>query len=303
MNTIVPLAGASVKGPLGVPFAPRMWLKCVLDAGSRLAPGYTAHYAGANRLLIDGLGLDPDATFAFLQTQPTYPAFEDWLRGHARLDAATVAATASAIGDRNKRSAAEAAETRARIGLAEPIENSNQLNDLDDWYSVWEAAVAARRGSAPLEPLVPALSSQSRTLGGFGHLPRFWMKATLNAVGALYPGWKSGRVSGFDMFFCGQLGLDVDATIAYIDRELPFVLDFQRWVLANAPHASPADIERFNAAIPLRQKPEEVAAEERALLGIDDPTYRPSIEMNDLVDWFMLHRIATGKLAETVQRL
>lgn len=294
MQPIVPLTGASVKGPLGVTFAPRMWLKCVLAAGGLLPPEYVAHYAGANRMLVDGLGLDPDATFAYLKTQPTYPAFERWIGDHApHFNAATVAATNDAFRQRNK-TAAAAEEVRARIGLAEPIQHAGLLNDLDDWFSLYALVVAARNGGPPLEPLVPAISSQSSALSGLRHLPRLWVKASLNAVGALYPDWKSGTASGFDKFFCEQLGLDVHTVIDYVSAELPWVIAFEQWVLTHAAHASPAEIEAFNAAVAVRQKPEEIAVKERAVLGIADPNYRPSVEMNDLLDWFQLHQIATG---------
>jgi hypothetical protein len=45
-----------------------------------------------------------------------------------------------------------------------------------------------------------------------------------------------------------------------------------------------------NAVMAIRTKPDHIAAEERAALGIVDPTYNLSREMNDLVDWLELHQ-------------
>ena len=56
-----------------------------------------------------------------------------------------------------------------------------------------------------------------------------------------------------------------------------------------------------NAALQTRQKPEAVAARERELLGIDDPDYRPSMELNDLVDWHTIHADLTART--TAERL
>jgi hypothetical protein len=39
----------------------------------------------------------------------------------------------------------------------------------------------------------------------------------------------------------------------------------------------------------IRVKPDHVAAQERVVLGIDDPDYKLSREMNDLIDWHTLH--------------
>ena len=151
------------------------------------------------------------------------------------------------------------------------------------------AAVKARRGTK-IQPIVPAVSSQSVGPLGLMHLPRFWMKATLAAADALYDSWNSGTKSGFDVWFCDAVGFDLAAAIDHVRAELPTYLEFETWVVANAAHLSPAEIRVHNVAMRERQKPAEVAARECALLGIErPPDYRPSIEINDLVDWHTIH--------------
>src|ERR1700735_4828787 len=83
MESIVPLAGPMVKGPLGVAHLPRLWLKAVLASANALPDGYRTGYDGTDKIALDGVGLDPQATFAYLETQPAYMAFEVWLREHA----------------------------------------------------------------------------------------------------------------------------------------------------------------------------------------------------------------------------
>jgi hypothetical protein len=289
MEKIVPLAGPTVKGPLGVAHLPRLWLKCVLAAAGVAPEVYHTGYAGSNKTVIDGLGLDRDATFAYLATRPSYAAFETWVRENAgRLDATAIAGVNAAI-DAQQKPVDNAAAARAFVGLSDPNErHSALLNALDDWATV-HADVAARRGTK-IQPVVPAVSSQSVGPLGLMHLPRFWMKATLASVDALYESWNSGAKSGFDVWFCGAIGLDLETALAHVRAELPTYVAFEAWVAANATHVSPAEVPAHNAAMRERQKPAEVAARECALLGIErSPDYRPSIEINDLVDWHTIH--------------
>jgi hypothetical protein len=274
MDTIVPLAGSSVKGRLGVAHLPRLWLKALLAAANLLPEGYATGYLGTDKDVLDGIGLEPGATFALLATRPDYQVFEAWVRANARgLDPASIAATNDAIVTRRKSSGELAAA----------------FNALEDWATV-HARVAAGRG-ANLQPIVPAISSQSAGPLGLMHLPRFWLKATLAATGTLYDGWKSGTPSSYDLFFVATVGLDLATALAYVQTELPSYPAFEAWTVAHVPRLSPAAIAEYNAAQWLRQKPETIAGPERVTLGIDDPDYRKSIEMNDLLDWHELHAI------------
>jgi len=154
--------------------------------------------------------------------------------------------------------------------------------------------VLAHRGK-PMQPIVPALSSQTAGLLGLQHLPRLWLKATLESQNALFDGWKSGPASGFDTWFAGVTGVDLPAMIAYIHAELPTYLVFEDWFKQHATHISPAEIATHNAIMPQRLKPDHVAAEERAYLGIEGRLdYKLSREMNDLVDWLQLHHQITA---------
>jgi hypothetical protein len=126
---------------------------------------------------------------------------------------------------------------------------------------------------------------------GLQHLPRFWLKAVLHATGTLYDGWKSGAASPFDTWFADTVAIDLHVVADHIATTLPAYLDFERWFAATAGNVSPHAIAQINRDMAVRTKPEAVASVERALLGIHDPAYRPSRELNDLVDWHALHEI------------
>jgi hypothetical protein len=303
MEKIVPLASATVKGPLGVAHLPRLWLKCVLAAAGVAPAAYRIDYGGSNQTVIDGLALDPEATLAYLATGPTYMAFEAWVRERAgRLDAASIAAVNAAI-DAQQKPADNAVAARAFVGLDDANESgSSLLNALDDWQTV-HAELAKRRGTN-IAPIVPAVSSQSVGPLGLMHLPRFWMKATLAANDALYETWNSGEKSAFDVWFCDTVGFDLTTAKALVNDERPTYLAFEAWVAANAANVSPADIAAHNAAMRVRQKPPEVAERECKLIGLEQPPgYRPSIELNDLVDWFTIHsQVFSSNVPQTASK-
>jgi hypothetical protein len=286
MQTIVPLPDSSVRGPLGIAHVPRLWLKRILAVSGRLPAGYLTG-TGWDATLLARIGLDPAATFAMLDTRPTYLAFEAWIRSRAtRLDPASIAAanvaTMSADLD-----AEVAMESRAFVGLDDPQQrNMALLNALEDWTIVHQAAIAGE-----LEPIVPAISSQSVGPLGLRHLPRFWLKALLEATGALYDGWKSGPASGFDTWFASITQIDLAMAQERVTTTLPSYLDYERWFAATAGNVGADVIADLNAQMARREKPEAVAARDLALLGIEDPSYRLSAEINDLVDWHTLHEI------------
>jgi hypothetical protein len=247
-----------------------------------------------NKVIMDGLGLDPDATLAYLQGRPSYAVFETWVREHAtQLKADSIAALSAKVAAHQKKPEG-AAEARVRAGVSDAtVRGAALLNALDDWATLHEA-LAAQRGK-PIAAIVPAVSTQSTGLLGLMHVPRFWMKATLAADGALYPDWRSGTDSPLDMWFCEAIGLDLAAALAYLRAERPTYVVFEAWVANHAARISPFDIAGHNAALETREKPERVAAHERALLGIDDASYRPSMELNDLVDWHTIHADLTQR--------
>ena len=293
MEKIVPLTGQTVKGPLGLAHLPRLWLKCTLSAAHLLPDGYLDDYLGSNKTIIDAVGLEPDATFAFLKTKPEYRAFEAWVKANARnLNAVSIAASNAAI-DAQIKPDDKAEAVREMAGVSDAsIVSSPMLNALDDWETV-RLNVLAHAGK-PMQTIVPAISSQSTGPLGLMHLPRLWLKALLNKNNVLFDGWKSGEASGFDKWFSGQVGVDLDAMVAFVHAEMPQYMLLEAWFVQNAAKASSAEIAEHNALMRVRVKPDHIAAEERLTLGIDDPAYNLSLEMNDLVDWLQLHEQLLG---------
>ncbi|HEY5341692.1 MAG TPA: hypothetical protein VIK27_11745 [Candidatus Aquilonibacter sp.] len=299
IERLAPLIGAMVTGPLGIVHLPRMWLKSILSAAGMLYGGYFDNYKGFNQRVVDGLGLEPDAWFAFLATMPSYPQAEDYVRAHAsKLDPASIAVLNADILT-FPRPEENAAAVRARVGIDDPsFHNSAQLLNFDDWFTMHHELVTHR--AAGIEPIVPMVSSSQSGMLEVPHLPRLWFKALLAAVNALPEGWKTGTNCGFDKRLAGMIGLDLVAACAFIGAELPNYLQFEHWVRERIAQPDAATKAQWTAEILALQKPQEQATEELVEAGAPGLSVRGVILLNDMVDWKHMHDdIVAQRVART----
>jgi hypothetical protein len=294
IEPLVPLVGPLVAGPLGVYHVPRMWLKGILSAARSLPDVYFDDYKGFNKRVVDGLGLEPEAWFAFLKTLPTYLQAEQYVRDHAtKLDAASIAAVNAEIAGL-PRPEENAAKVREVVGLDAPgFDNSAMLINLDDWYAIHKDLIAHKDDD--IVPFVPMVSSGQYGFLGVPHLPRLWMKALSRATGALPKDWKSGLECGFDNQLAKLTGLDLAAAIAYINAELPDYLTFERWFEQQVGPVTDAQKAEWSAKIAAMQQPEDRAAPNLAEAGAAGLETRSTVLINDLVDWKYMHDDVAGR--------
>ena len=138
MAGMIPTISSGVKGPLGVLHLPRFWSKVLMDAKGVLHEEYPACGGGFDQMVLDALGLDKDATLAYISdNSPTYPQFEAWVLeqsggslNQAAVDELNAAITGYEHDD----------DTRGSILGASGIDDDGSildavnLNNLDDWY-------------------------------------------------------------------------------------------------------------------------------------------------------------------------
>ena len=143
MSSIVPLISSGSAGPLGVLHLPRFWQKVSLGAADKLAEGYPACGAGYDQMLLDGLGLDKEATLNYIGSEkPTYPQFEAWVKANgSKVDAASINELNAAIAGYNHDD-----ETRQSILSANGLPDGDpkdaiNLNNLDDWLEFYNAEI------------------------------------------------------------------------------------------------------------------------------------------------------------------
>jgi hypothetical protein len=145
-NTYVPTISSGTAGPLGVLHLPRLWLKVSLEEAGKLAAGYPGIGQGYDMMVINALGLNPDAVRKYIkENKPSYPQFEKWVKSQpgVKLDKATIDQLNNSI-----RGYIHSDETRKSIlgasGIADDssaFRDAVNLNNLDDWAEFHQAAL------------------------------------------------------------------------------------------------------------------------------------------------------------------
>ena len=143
---------------------------------------------------------------------------------------------------------------------------------------------------------VPTISTSVTGPLGIMHLPRLWQKILLHACGRLPADYRHG-IGGFDELLCERLGVDANALVAFVERDRPDYLTFERWVAANARDLAPATIASLNQRLRTGNMRDEMAAERRKRFGIADETVANAIVLNDLDDWAGFHERLTATCA------
>ena len=141
MEPIIPLISSGTEGPLGLKHLPRLWLKTLLSAWGRLPEGYKDIRPGFDYMVLEGLGVDPDAVREYIfNEKPTYLAFEAWVKAQPGADTSpeNIARVNKIVVERPKAPASRS-KMLAENGLPEdsPITDSIMMNNLDDWRSLY----------------------------------------------------------------------------------------------------------------------------------------------------------------------
>lgn len=142
-----------------------------------------------------------------------------------------------------------------------------------------------------MNTIVPLISSGVAGPLGVLHLPRLWLKASLEARGKLAPGYP-GAGKGYDQMVIDGLGLNRDAVLKYIKDQRPTYPQFEAWVKQQpGVKLDKANVEKLNASIRGYNHADDVR---RSILGAnslpDDATaFKDAINLNNLDDWKEFH--------------
>jgi hypothetical protein len=137
-QTIVPLVGSGVAGPLGAIHLPRLWLKLSLASIGALPEGYDECGPGFDAMTLSALGLDRQKTIDFVRTQkPSYMEFEEWVVANGKTDRETIERHNAAVRGYN-----HADELGREMRAASKIKNDsvkdavslNAVEDLDEFH-------------------------------------------------------------------------------------------------------------------------------------------------------------------------
>lgn len=138
--------------------------------------------------------------------------------------------------------------------------------------------------------LVPLISSGTAGPLGVLHLPRLWLKVSLESRGALADGYP-GAGKGFDQMVIDGLGLNRDAVLSYIADSRPTYPEFEAWVKANGSSVDAASIATLNAAITGYNHDDATRQSILSTSGLPDDASAPkdAVHLNNLDDWQEFH--------------
>ena len=137
---------------------------------------------------------------------------------------------------------------------------------------------------------VPMISSGVAGPLGALHLPRLWLKVSLEAAGKIAAGYP-GIGAGYDSMTCAALGLDPEAVKSFIAGSKPTYTQFEAWVRQNGKKLTKADIQRHNLAILGYCHGDDVRKGILNAAGLpDDGSVLPgAIDLNNIDDWQEFH--------------
>ena len=139
--------------------------------------------------------------------------------------------------------------------------------------------------------MVPLISSGvAGPLGGL-HLPRLWLKVSLEQRGKLAAGYP-GIGKGYDQMVLDALGLKNEAVVDYIKTQRPSYCEFEAWIKKQpGVKVDKASIEKLNSAI--RGYIHDDGTRKSILgankLADDASACRDAVNLNNLDDWKEFH--------------
>ncbi|PYK57628.1 MAG: DUF5069 domain-containing protein [Verrucomicrobia bacterium] len=140
--------------------------------------------------------------------------------------------------------------------------------------------------------IVPLISSGVAGPLGVLHLPRLWLKVSLECRGKLADGYP-GIGKGYDMMTINALGLNADAVKKFINDSKPTYCQFEAWVKKQSGvKLDKATIYKHNSAV--RGYIHDDATR-KGILGAnsvaDEGSVNPgAVDLNNLDDWYEVHQ-------------
>jgi hypothetical protein len=127
---------------------------------------------------------------------------------------------------------------------------------------------------------------------GVYHLPRLWLKVSLEARGKLAPGYP-GIGKGFDQMVITGLGLSADAVRTFITEKRPSYSEFESWVKSQpGVKLDRASVYKLNQSILGYHHDDETRKGILKTTNYSDNAgvLGAAVELNALDDWAAFHQ-------------
>ena len=135
---------------------------------------------------------------------------------------------------------------------------------------------------------VPLISSGLAGPLGVLHLPRLWLKASLEAAGKLADGYP-GCGHGYDQMVIDGLGLKREPVLAFIKTRRPTYPQFEAWIRQQpGVKLDASSIAKLNAAITGYLHDDDTRKNILGANGLSDGP-RDAVNLNNLDDWKEFH--------------
>ena len=144
------------------------------------------------------------------------------------------------------------------------------------------------------ETYVPLISSGTAGPLGVLHLPRLWLKSSLEARGKLAGGYP-GCGKGFDQMVLDGLGLDRQKTLDFIKNNRPSYIQFENWVKQQpGVKLDKANIQKLNDSIRGYNHDDNTRKGVLSASGLQDDASacKDAVNLNTLDDWNEFHAAA-----------
>ena len=141
-----------------------------------------------------------------------------------------------------------------------------------------------------MNKIVPLIGSAEVGPLGVLHLPRLWLKVSLDAKGALANGYPAVG-TGFDQMVLDGLSLKKDAVVEFITKNRPTYCQFEAWIKEQpGTHLDSTSITKLNDAIRGYNHDEGTV---QSVLGENalpsDIGIRDAVTLNRIDDWKCFH--------------
>jgi len=141
-----------------------------------------------------------------------------------------------------------------------------------------------------MNTIVPLISSGVSGPLGVLHLPRLWLKASLESCGKLAAGYP-GAGKGYDQMVIDGLGLNREAVLEYIKKSKPTYPQFEAWVKKSATKLDKGSVDKLNSAIRGYIHDDGTRKSILGANGLPDDAAAPkdAVNLNNLDDWKEFH--------------
>lgn len=142
-----------------------------------------------------------------------------------------------------------------------------------------------------MNTIVPLISSGVAGPLGVLHLPRLWLKASLEARGKLAAGYP-GCGKGYDQMVIDGLGLKREDVVNFIASQRPTYPQFEAWIRQQpGVKLDKASVDALNASIKGYIHADDVRKNILAANGLPDEPSAPrdAVNLNNLDDWKEFH--------------